>query len=81
MTTRIDLHEDTAALLANHATLTGLTIGDIINRLLGAHLAELHELLALADEHAELRAQAANLLQSFGPEPLMDGIRRIAPLG
>lgn len=79
MTTKIDLHEDTEALLASHAALTGLTVGDLINRLLSAHVAELHELLALADTFPELREQSANLLQSFGPEPLMEGIKRLAP--
>jgi hypothetical protein len=81
MTTKIDLHEDMDALLASHAARTRLTIGDIINRILSAHTAELHELLALADTYPELSQQSANLLQSFGPEPLMDGIKRIAPPG
>lgn len=81
MTTKIDLHEDAEALLVSHAALTGLTVGDLINRLLGAHVEELQELLALADTYPELREQSANLLQSFGPEPLMEGIKRLAPTG
>lgn len=38
-------------------------------------------MLALPDTYPELREQTANLLQSFGPEPLMEGIKRLAPPG
>lgn len=78
---RIDLDEDTSALLLDYKMLTGLTVSDLIDRLLSAHLPDLHELLALVEEFPELHDQAANLLISFGPETLAQGIGRIPPSG
>lgn len=75
----IELDGDTSELLQAHVTLTGLTTNELIDCLLSAHLEGLHETLALVSEHPELRDQAANLLVSFGPEPLATGIKRIAP--
>ncbi len=76
---RIDLDDDTSELLQAHATLSGLTVSDLIDRLLSVHLPGLHEVLALAAARPELRDEAANLIVSFGPEPLEAGIKRIAP--
>jgi hypothetical protein len=61
--------------------LTGLNLSDLINRLLSAHLSELYELLALVNAFPHLFEKAANLLISFGPEPLAQGIYGIAPVG
>ncbi len=77
----ISLDADMADLLQAHAELTGLSPSELISRLLSAHLPGLHELLALVSAHPEVREQAANLLQSFGPESLADGIKCIAPAG
>jgi hypothetical protein len=76
---RLNLDDDTAELYEQLSHLTDLTPGELINRQLSAHHAEGHELLALVSTHPELREQAANLLQSYGPEPMLVGIKRIAP--
>jgi hypothetical protein len=78
---KINLDEDTSELYEQLSHLTGMTPGELINRQLSAHHAEAHELLALIHTHPELHEQAANLFQSYGPEPLLDGIKRIAPRG
>lgn len=78
---RIELDDQTSALLLEYKMLTGLTVSDLIDRLLSPHLPDLHELLALVDEFPQLIDQAANLLISFGPESLAQGISRIAPSG
>lgn len=78
---KIDLDDDTSELLKQLSDLTGLTSSELISRQLSAHHSEGHELLALVSAHPGLREQAANLLQSYGPEPLLDGIKRIAPMG
>lgn len=77
----IDLDDDTSELLQAHSALTGLSVGALIDRLLSVHLEGLHEMLALVRTHAALRTDVANILQSFGPESLADGIKRIAPAG
>lgn len=81
MLERLYLDDDTSELMNLLASFTGLTTSELINRLLGAHTSELYELLALADAYPELRDRAANLLQSFGPEPLSVGIKQLAPHG
>jgi hypothetical protein len=78
---RINFDDGTSEVLEQLSHLTGLTPGELINRQLSAHHAEGHELLALIVAHPELREQAANLLQSYGPEPLLVEIKRIAPRG
>lgn len=78
---KINLDDETAELYEQLSHLTGLTPGELIKRESSAHCAEGHELLALVRAHPELREQAANLFQSYGPEPLLDGIKRIAPRG
>lgn len=73
------MNDDTSEVLHQAADLTGLPIGDIIDRTFAPVEAALHEVLALVSTHPELRAQAANLIQSYGPEPIEAGIGRIAP--
>jgi hypothetical protein len=79
----INLDEDTVAIIAKLAAHTGLTANDIIRRLVDGHLPELHEIDAFLDAHpagaGSLHEQGANLIQSYGPESIMDGIARIAP--
>jgi hypothetical protein len=83
MTKRITLNEDMAEIMARIATRTGMTISVITNHLLGSHLPELHELDAFLEVHpsgaGSLREQGVNLMQSYGPESIMEGIARIAP--
>lgn len=83
MTQRITLNEDTAAIIAKLAAHTGLSITAITNRLLGGLLPELHEIDAFLEAPpagaGSLHEQGANLIQSYGPESIMDGISRIAP--
>ena len=81
MTQQTNLDEDTTELIEWHAAATGLTVSDLIDRLLSAHLPELHELRTLMTAHPGVRAEAANLLVSFGPDSLALGIKRIAPVG
>lgn len=79
---KINLDEDTSALIAWLAKATGLTVSEIIDRLLSAHLPELWELRAFLEKHptgTEQHEQGKNLLVSFGPESIMSGIKRIAP--
>lgn len=78
---RINLDDDTSELYEQLSHLSGLKPSELINRQLSAHHAEGHELLALVHAHPELREQASNLFHSYGPEPLLDGIKRIAPRG
>lgn len=80
----IDLDEDTATIIAKLAVHTDLSASDIIGRLVDGHLAPLHEINAFLEAHppagaGSLHEQGANLIQSYGPEPIMDGIARIAP--
>lgn len=83
MTKRITLNEDMAEIMARIATRTGVTIAVISNHLLGSHLHELHELDAFLEVHpagtSSLHEQGVNLMQSYGPESIMEGILRIAP--
>jgi ribonuclease HIII len=80
----INLDEDTAAIIDKLTAHTGLNASDIIIRLVEGLLPELHEVNALLDAYlpagaGSLHEQAANLIQSYGPESIMDGIARIAP--
>jgi hypothetical protein len=79
----INLDEDTAAIIAKLAAHTGLTINDIICRLVDGNLPELHEFGNFLDAHpagaGSLHEKAANILISYGPESIMDGIARVAP--
>jgi hypothetical protein len=82
MTKRITLNEDLIEIMERLGEQTGLSVGSIANRLLGSHLADLHELDAFLEAHpgaGSLHQQALNLMQSFGPESIMEGLSRIAP--
>lgn len=81
MSYKIDLTEEADELLQSLAVYTGLHLSYMINKLLSAHLTDLHELLALVEAHPELREEVANVFHSFGPEQMMVGIKRIAPPG
>jgi hypothetical protein len=84
MIQRITLNEDLADIIAKLADHTGMSITAITNRLMGGLLPPMHELNAFLEMHpaagaGSLHEQAANLIQSYGPESIMDGIARIAP--
>lgn len=83
MTQRITICEDTAAILERLEAHTGLTANGIVNRLLSSHLSELHEIDAFLETHPAgvglLHNEGKNLIQSYGPESLLEGIARIAP--
>ena len=85
MKTTIKLDHDTADLFRRIAAQANLTISDIGNRLLSSHLPEMHELEAFLEENParsdSLHERGLNLIQSYGPESIMDGIARIAPAG
>ncbi|MRW86369.1 hypothetical protein GJ698_20045 [Pseudoduganella sp. FT26W] len=79
MSYKLDLPEETDELLQSLSVSTGLSFSYMVNKLLSAHLTDLHELLALVEAHPELEEEAANVFHSFGPEQMMVGIKRIAP--
>ena len=78
----ITLEPTTYELLQKLDQLTGLSPSSTINRLLGAHMHELWEYrdwLAKQPVGSSKRALGANLLISYGPDDLMQGIRKIDP--
>jgi hypothetical protein len=80
-TIELTLNDETAEVMRRLTVLTGLTSGEIVRRQLALFEADCHEVLALASTHPELRDEAANLIISFGPEPVLESIKRIAPPG
>jgi hypothetical protein len=80
---KIDLHKEIAELIEWHANASGLSASDLVEKLLGAHLAELWELRTFMEESATCgteREQAINLLQSYGGgKSIMQGIAYIDP--
>lgn len=77
----ITLDDDTSALYFQLSQITGLTISELANRQLNSHHMEVYEALALANAHPEACEEVANLFQSYGPEPLLVGVKRITPKG
>lgn len=80
---KIDLHEETAELIAWHANASGLSASDMVGKLLGAHLAELWELRTFMEQFVTCsteRKRTINLLLSYGGgESIMQGIQHIDP--
>lgn len=83
MKNKINLDEDTMALIDWHAKESGLSVSGIIDRLLSAHLSELWELRTFIEANpsgADRRQDGKNLLISFDAgESIVSGIKRIAP--
>jgi hypothetical protein len=83
MKTTITLDYDTAELFHRLAVLSNLSIDTVGNRLFSGHLAEMHELEAFLETHpagpGSLHERGLNLIQSYGPESITEGITRIAP--
>lgn len=78
---KLTMNPETAAVLREIARLTTLPECEIVRLHLAPMEAQWHELLALVESHPELKEQAANLVASYGPESILDGIQRIAPPG
>jgi hypothetical protein len=77
----LTLDAETHDFLKEIADLTGVPVAGIISRLLGAHLYELEEYLAWLSKQKDPRKLmfGKNLLQSYGPDDLIEGIRRLDP--
>lgn len=72
---------DTYEMLQEIGEATSLSVAGIIGRFLGSHaheVAEYYEWLKKKKSPA-MRMLGNNLLQSYGPDNLIDGIRRIDP--
>jgi hypothetical protein len=73
-----DIHE----MLDEVATMTGLTVAGIIARFMGAHLEELAEYIEWMRKQKKGslgQVRGRNLLVSYGPENLLQGIRDLDP--
>ncbi|MDF3832152.1 hypothetical protein P3W85_04180 [Cupriavidus basilensis] len=76
------LDESTSELLKRIAEQTGLTASGVITRLLGAHITELWEYETWLGEQAvgtRKHSEGINLMVSYGPDNLVQGIKRIDP--
>jgi len=77
----ITLDHDTSAFYSQLSRQTGMPIGDLVNRQLNSHHMEVLEMVALASAHPELSNDIAELFRFNDLEPLLVGVRRIAPAG
>ena len=79
----ISLDEDDADLLARLQAFTNLSPAQTIQKLFPSHLEELHTYLAWLEQlpkDKSLKSQLGPfLLQSYGPESLIDGIKKLDP--
>lgn len=77
------LDEDTIALLKRLEALTGLSPAQTIAKLIPAHLHELWEYLTwlehLPEGPSKRRSLGLKLLQSYGPDDLIEGIKKLDP--
>ncbi|MYN01547.1 hypothetical protein GTP41_05495 [Pseudoduganella sp. DS3] len=83
MTKRITLDGDMAVILGRLASRSGISVGAIANKVLASHAAEFYEIDTFLDAHpagaGSLHEHGLNLVQSYGPESIIEGISRIAP--
>jgi hypothetical protein len=78
----INLDRDSAEMVAWLASETGLTPSAVVQRLMGSHLPELWELrtfLETCPKGSQQYERAANLLISYGPESILEGLRQLDP--
>jgi hypothetical protein len=79
----VTLDEDSLALLKSLEKHTGLSPAQTMVKLWPSHLDDLWTYLTWLDQLPEgpshRRSLGLNLLQSFGPETLREGIKRIDP--
>jgi hypothetical protein len=77
----ISLDEDTAELFERLQKFTGLSAAQTIQKLVPAHLNELHTYLAYLEQLPAgwEKTQAPFLIHSYGPGTLIDDIAKIDP--
>lgn len=77
----LTLDPETHDILNEIGELTDLTVTGIIGRFLGAHVEELAEYYEWLKKvkNPTMKMLGKNLLQSYGPNNLIDGIRSIDP--
>lgn len=76
------VHAETLASLQEASKKTGLSVSAIVKRALMGFTEELDEYLKWLDTQkpgTRMRAYGENLLVSYGPESLREGIRRLDP--
>ena len=77
------LDEDTIALLKRLEAFTGLSPAQTIAKLLPSHLQELWEYLTWLEQlptgPSKRRSLGLNLIQNYGPDDLIDSIKRLDP--
>lgn len=79
---KVEISHQISEILLSLSSSAGIGPDEIVGRLLGGHVAELYEYQRLLDRSQgdpEAFDAAVNLLVSYGPEPLMTGIKRVAP--
>ncbi|WP_342616985.1 hypothetical protein [Rhodoferax sp. GW822-FHT02A01] len=79
----VTLDEDSIALLREVELIAGLSPAQTVAKLWPSHLEDLWDYVTwfkqLPPGPSKLRSLAPNLLLSYGPEPLREGIRKIDP--
>jgi hypothetical protein len=79
---RVEIDDEIEYLLESLSDFTGLSPSEIVTKLLTGHLGELFEYEALLESckgnHAMFQ-EAVNLLVSYGPDTLLQGIKRVQP--
>lgn len=77
------LDEDTIALLKRLEAYTGLSPAQTIAKLIPSHLQELWDYLTWLEQlpvgPSKRRSLGLNLIQNYGPDDLIDGIKRLDP--
>jgi len=81
----ISIDEDTAIIINTLAHKSGLSINDLLDKLIAPQLPalyEIEELLATLPPHTKRYDAVLNLLQSYShDETLIQGVERLAPAG
>jgi hypothetical protein len=79
----ISLDDDSAELLTRLQEFTGLSPAQTVQKLFPSHLKELHSYLVWLEQlpkDASLRSKLGpHLLQSYGPETLMESVKQLDP--
>ena len=79
----LSLDYDTAELLARLQTFTGLSPAATVQKLLPSHLEELWTYLTWLEQlppgPSMTRSLGLNLIQSYGPDTLIDAIKKLDP--
>jgi hypothetical protein len=81
----ISLDDDSAELLTSLQAFTGLSPAQTIQKIFPAHLEELHAYLAWLEQlppgKSWQRTMGPHLLQSYGPESLIQGMEKLDKAG